>query len=403
MSAAKKINLPDVTERPALRILRPENEHRTSSPGDGPRSPMSGGELEKWQTAHSEESRAKLVGDDEREVYAVATTLRQFYEHCRSGLYDAIGRRGRKDSSEEKDRQAISAWERATRPSDWSSQEAWLGPSLSFIESASSAWLFHVFERMRDAVGLSVGSVNGGIRGSLLTILNHAVKVRAITRRPSCERLREAQRLADIYSEEDVEQTVDHLLSRGHDDVAVAFLFDLHVGLRSSDLFAAKRESIRKDVRGRPVFEITATKTEKHQLIPIAPAVMSMIDRHCVASGPLFPAFFSDSPKRPSNTKPARRRNEFLKEALASAGINRTKPWQCCRATCNERLESLKEGVGQFVLGHSAKGVNARSYRNPTEIVYRTVNEVPLYSCLKRLAGLVVETDYPIGSPDSIS
>ena len=362
-----------------------------------------GGGLERWQTEHSAEARAKLVGDDERRGYAERTTIREFYGHCCAGRFDAVGRLSRKPATAEKDVQAISAWERGTRPSDWPAEQVWCGPSLAFIEESSSAWLFSVFERMHVGVGLSAGSVNGGIRGALLTILNHAIKVRAIARRPDCERLREEQHLAEIYSEDEVEQTVDQLLVAGHDELAVAFLFDLQVGLRSSDLFRATRESIRKDVRGRPLFEIAATKTEKHQAIPLAPAVMSLINRHCPSSGPLFPAYFSEAAKRPSNTKPARRRNDFLKAAQTACGIQRLKPWQCCRATCNERLESIKEGVGQFVLGHSAKGVNARSYRNPTEVVYRTINEVPLYPSLKRLAGLLGEIAHDEDAPFGIS
>jgi len=394
MTAVRKADQPEASGRPALRILRPENEHRTNSPSDVIKSPVSGGSLEKWQAEHSEESRAKLVSDDDRPRYAAQTTLREFYQHCQSGRFEMVGRQSRTKSTAEKDVQALSAWERATRPEDWPADQAWLGPSLAFIEDSSSAWFYSVFERMHVGVGLSAASVNGGIRGALLTILNHAVKVRAMTRRPECERLKQPAKLADIYSEEDVENTVHQLLKAGHEEIATAFLFDLSVGVRSADLFSLTREQITLDTRSRPVLELSAEKTGKSQRIPLAPSVRALIDRRCPASGPLFPSFFSPNALRPNQTKPARRRNDFLKAAQTACGIERLKPWQSCRSTLNERLESTPggEGVGEFVLGHSAKRVNARSYRNPTEVVYRTINALPVYPSLMKLAGLYVDS-----------
>ena len=68
----------------------------------------------------------------------------------------------------------------------------------------------------------------------------------------------------------------------------------------------------------------------------------------------------------------------LVQQLLTDAGITSqfSKPWQAARATCNERLEAVQEGVGQFVLGHSL-GLNAKSYRQPSAIIRDAILRVP--------------------------
>jgi hypothetical protein len=98
--------------------------------------------------------------------------------------------------------------------------------------------------------------------------------------------------------------------------------------------------------------------------------------------GPLFPGRSNPLSHDPERSRPARRRNALVKQLLAGVGLDFEKPWQACRATCNERLESCRQGSGQFVLGHCLT-LNSRSYRQPDQLIYEAVNTVPQPACFQ--------------------
>ena len=85
-------------------------------------------------------------------------------------------------------------------------------------------------------------------------------------------------------------------------------------------------------------------------------------------------------PTRRNRTKPVIG-TPSRKALLLRAGFDFPKPWQACRATANERHESHRFGVGQFVLGHSRTGVNGTSYREPSQQVFEAVTTLPQPAC----------------------
>ena len=373
---------------PQLNLFSPERD-RTISPVPKPPSPT----LKLWEERTLSSVAAKSVPADEQAAYALATTLPQFYADCMgpSPRWDRMGRKTRKSTTAEKDRLALKHWVRATRPEDWPAEQEWGGPSLDFISRAGVDWLSEILERFVSVCGLSRRSVNG-LASALRTIVNHAVRVRAIPRVQKMPRIKEGRRLAKIYSPEQIEQIVTSLLiattllgpTEYDHSIAVAFLLACRMGARAKDLFALKRDDFSRDVRGRIVVNLQAVKNEeyehKEQSIPIAPTTWAMIDRNCPPTGLLF-----------ANLTSKHQRTARLKSVLTPLGIRYLCPWHACRATCNETLESLKPGVGPFVLGHARSGVNARSYRHPTEDVFRTIYAVEPLRCECRLAGTLAE------------
>jgi len=387
------------SEPTRLALYSPSDQigERTMSPPPESTSPT----LESWEEQTLSKVAARVVPSEIADQYAAATTLPQFYADCmsQSARWDRIGRKTRKETTASKDKAALRHWVNATRPSDWKSSDDWRGPSLAFVSKAGIDWLEETLDRFTTVCGLSRSSVNG-LGTSIRTMLNHAVKIGAIPRVQKMPRVKEGRKLATIYSPDQIEWIVDRLLAESTEyanSLATAFVLACRVGARAQDLFGLKIEDFSRDVRGRVTVRLHAAKNSEYehkaQSIPISPTMWKIVERHCPASGLLFPLLTTKHANciRPERSYAAQRRTEFLKKVLAEIDLEFRCPWHACRATCNETLESIKPGVGPFVLGHATAGVNARSYRNPTEDVFATIYAVPVLRCEARLAGLLAD------------
>lgn len=51
-----------------------------------------------------------------------------------------------------------------------------------------------------------------------------------------------------------------------------------------------------------------------------------------------------------------------------------SKPWQVARATCNERLQRHRPGMGEYILGHSTGSINESNYRKRWSEAVEAVN-----------------------------
>lgn len=335
-----------------------------------------------WNAAQLEEYQPRIVPESERERYSANTSLRQFYNDC-GPRWDPIGRkRTRARGTLQKERQALNRWERFTQPDNWPAGVDWPGPSLAVIGGVSREWFESLWDRMLRG-GLAAATVKA-TRNHLMAIIKHAVAVMAIQRAAqsrTMETEHETPRTR-IYTPDEVNRAMEAL--RADPLLQAAYWLGLHVGPRTVDLFLIKWTDFVKDARGRRLLDFQSRKTGKLQAVPIANCVWEVLDA-LPRSGPyVFPGYGNPNAVDPEKTYQSRVRNTLVKQLLRRAGIEVKKPWQVCRATCNERYESHRPGVGSFILGHSLGGVNARSYRQPTEAVHEAVKTLPPYDQMER-------------------
>lgn len=331
-------------------------------------------EAQQWEQQEAARYRPKLVPPDERAAYAQGTSLRQFYEDCCGGRWNSLGRKSRKRGTYAKDRQALNRWEKYTQPENWRGGD-WVGPSLHFLDLVDDVWLDTIWKRMEQEMAPATVDAT---RGHLLTIMRHAVKVRAITRHPAGERERATPKTR-IYTPDEVQAVLEAF--RAEPLLHAAFWLALHIGPRSEDLFLFKWTSVVEDARGRRMLDYEAIKTRKLQAVPLADCVWEELELLERSEPYLFPELSNPTARDPEKSAEARMRNKLAKRLMKRAGIDvPDKPWQVARATCNERYESHRPGVGQFILGHALKGVNATSYRSPTACVWEAVRTLPPYT-----------------------
>lgn len=335
-----------------------------------------------WNAAQLDEYQPRIVPESERERYAAHTSLRQFYNDC-GPRWDPLGRkRKRARGTLQKERQAINRWERFTQPDDWPEGADWPGPSLAVIGGVSREWFEALWDRMLQPNGPLATDTVKATRNHLMSIIKHAVAVNALQRVSQSRALCNNTPRTRIYTPDEVRRAMDIL--QADPLLQAAFWLSLHAGPRTVDLFLIKWTDFVKDARGRMLLDFQSRKTGKLQAVPIAAATWEVINA-LPRSGPhVFDGYGNPEAKDPEKTYQSRVRNTLMKQLLRRAGIDVAKPWQVARATCNERYESHRPGVGGFILGHSLGGVNARSYRQPTEAVHEAVKTLPPYDQIDR-------------------
>lgn len=327
------------------------------------------------------------VPEDQRALVRGSYTIRRFYEEwLEPARLKRVESRKLSSGSLAKDRQALNRWEALTRPpaDQWPAEKPWHGVPLGYI---TGGYLDEFLTALRDAYAEATAYSTWT---HLRTMLNAAVRLRVLDAAPvPKDTPRMDSGTVEIYG---TSTAADGGLTRAYTALAehlllqTAFVLAVNAGPRSIDLFLLRWEDF--DLTAdRPALDFESRKTKKKQRIPLAPCTVAHLRRlqqpllFPDSGGLVFPRLSSPDNAHPEKSREARHRNAVAKALLAKAGFAFEKPWQAARATCNERYESHKEGVGQFLLGHSRKTINARSYRRPTQTVYDAVHKLPQPAC----------------------
>lgn len=208
-------------------------------------------------------------------------------------------------------------------------------------------------------------------------ILNDAKRLKVIDKIPKPKLLSVEDGAIVTYSDDEIVRAYAAL--KDHLELQVAFVLAVNAGLRPIDLFRLHRDAL--DLGNDPSITFTAQKTGKLQRVPLAAVTVAQLRRLPRDTQYLFPSLGNPKAQAPESSAAATKRNELFKSLIASVGLTHERPWKVCRATCNTRLEACQKGVGEFVLGHCAKGVNAKHYNDRTQVVTDTINRVPQPAC----------------------
>lgn len=211
----------------------------------------------------------------------------------------------------------------------------------------------------------------------LRAILRHAKDRKVIEKVPTPKPVSVDEGSIVTYTDDQIEQAYRAL--NGNLELQVAFVLSINTGMRPVDLFCLRVSDL--ELATDPAVTFRARKTDKQQSIPLAPITVAQLLRLPREGDYLFPSLSNPIAQAPESSAAAVRRNEEFKLLLSAVGIKHERPWKVCRATCNTRLENVKSGVGEFVLGHSLKGVNAKHYYDRTAVVTDTVNAVKQPDC----------------------
>jgi len=276
-------------------------------------------------------------------------------------------------STVKKTTQALSRWEKITKPADWHHPQEWPGVPIGAITDRYLTW---VMDRLRKTLSPSTCQSTWN---HLRTILNFATRVRAIETAPRPEPFAIPTGEVILFTDEQLTRAYRALESVP--DLQVSLVLAVNTGMRPVDLFGLRWSDV--TLGDRPQVEFTAKKTGKRQTIPLGRVTVRQLQRLPGQPGEpllLFPARSNPTHTDPEKSRQARRRRKDFKEALAAVSLHFDKPYQSLRATCNERLERFREGVGQFVLGH-ANTLNSKSYRNPAQAIRDAIEQLPQPPC----------------------
>lgn len=161
--------------------------------------------------------------------------------------------------------------------------------------------------------------------------------------------------------------------------VRAAMVCHFNCGPRTFDLLDWRWESIDWTFAKSgcvATVEFVAKKTGKHQRLPLnsttAAALRKIMPAQGTtpATGPVWPCF----PR--SNATQVRR---VWSQVRTKAGVLCV--MEDFRKTCNTRHEANRRGMGPWVLGHSAAGVNATNYYDPTHDVLEAMATLPQPGC----------------------
>lgn len=311
-----------------------------------------------------------------RQFSDVQMTADQAAEHARrstlAGYWQDVMRgekAGRKRNTLGAYKTALGMWERFAPGLDL---PGWVGMPIGLV---TTPYVQAFFTAAAKCVAPS--TINSKWK-HLAAIFSHAKRNGVIARVPAPELLTVPTKKTAIFYDQQIADTYAALA--GNVPLQVAFVVAINAGLRPVDLF--QLAWVNYDRRARTL-SFTATKTGKPQTVPLAEITCRHIDRLHAWSGSsayLFHSIADPLSTDPERSRRGRERNHEFKQLLKSLGIHFVKPWQACRATCNERLESVREGSGQFVLGHGCT-LNSKSYREPSQLIVEAVDNVPQPLC----------------------
>lgn len=344
-------------------------------------SPSDRDELD--QFARQFESRR--LSPAEAQEYAATTSLRSFLADVtgRSPRFDPIGRKTqRSKATAEKDLIAIGLFERYSPRPESEPNDSWPGLPIGLI---TGTYLDKTWQAAIDA-GRSPAYV-ASCRQHVQVMLRHAQRIGALPQVPEPKPIDVPAGRTTILRLDDNWQQVRQIYRDLPDLLQLAFVLGLMCGLRAEDLFGLRWSQYLRDGDPQagidfPMLDYSARKTAKLQGVPLPPQAVALLDRFAVrrliADGYIFASEWSrPEAAQPGRTRQARKRNRVAKQVFARHGCPCAKPWQVLRATCNERYERQRTGLGAWVLGHAMSGVNATSYRSPDRSIYDDMCRTP--------------------------
>lgn len=359
---------------------------------------LSAAEFARLNQAVPQSLTSMRLSDAERPEFAAQTSLWEWFEQCQSNRWSKVGKKAKKAlSTTDGYRDSIRAWCEASRPHSLDGSIEWPGLSLETLERLTSEQWQPLVDWMDEVADLAAGTITKHWR-ALRVFLNHAIKCNAI--RWFCEpELPPEDDLNRNYSPSEVAALWSAM--KPWPLLRSAFVCSLNCGLRTNDLLCLPWSALQSDVMGRPVLRFKARKTGKQQTLPVGPITVAAIEaaRRITGKTPwMFWGLTNPNAKFPERSKFALERREIVRSVIQACDLrelpkpNRPgmppylrKPWQVGRATCATRYETYHLGVGAFVLAHSKVGVTARSYTEPTELVWEAVLNVPQYDCFNEL------------------
>lgn len=359
---------------------------------------LSAAEFARFNAAVPQSLTSHRLLDSERPAFAAQTSIWDWFQQCQSGRWGKVGKKSTKAIATTYGyRDSIRCWCEASRPSNLDETIEWPGWSLETFERLTSDQWQPLLDWMDETADLAAGSIKKHWR-ALRVFLNHAKKANAI-RWYSDPELPAEDDLNRTYSPKEVAALWRAL--KPWPLLRSAFVCSLNCGLRTNDLLCLPWSAVQTDVMGRRILCFRARKTGKQQTIPLAPITVAALEaaRRVTGKTPwIFWGLTNPAVKFPERSKFALERREIVRSVIRSCDLrelpkpNRpglpphiSKPWQVGRATCATRYETYHLGVGAFVLAHSKVGVTARSYTEPTELVWEAVLNVPQYDCFREL------------------
>lgn len=369
---------------PPLRLhTAPEPDTRITSPGVSPPPGLkaaSDAVLRRSREVREARDRQELTADQKLWV-SEHVTLRGYYEHFVVPLKRLKRADGKiSNGTLQKDRQALNRWEKYTRPDDWPESAPWEGLVLGAID-AEDVEDFAL--RARSQGELAPATIRS-TWNHLRTICNHAWRQGVLSKHLSPEAIDAGDDDVTIYEDDQIERA--YRAFDDHRDLQVAYVLGILCGPRTEDLFSLRWSGVRLTERAGPTLVYTARKTGKQHGVPLCDTSVRHLRRLPRVGPHLFPALTEPGNKDPGKSRTARERNAEIKRRLLSVGITFAKPFQAARATCNERLESHRQGAGQFVLGH-ALTLNSKSYRRPDKLIRTAINTLEPPPCFRHFEG----------------
>lgn len=323
--------------------------------------------------ATKEENAPLIVPEAQRPWIRQNLGLRDYYEDwMRPELERRLQAGTLSRSTLANDRSALGRWERCTRPEQW--DKDWPGFPIGYIvPRIVEQFLERLFATCSSGTAKSTWC-------HIRQMFNHAAKTKAIDFAPKPAVMpKAADKKVKVFTPEQI--TAAYYALKPWTDLQVSFVLAIAAGLRTVDLFCLDWSEV--TLAGpRPNVDFIAMKTDKRQVIPLAPLTIEHLRRlpSIETGGLLFPGRTNVDMENPEHSKPACRRREIINTAFREAELFFPKPIQTARATCNTLLENWRTGVGQFVLGHGLT-LNSRHYHEPSDLIYDGVCSADLPDC----------------------
>jgi integrase len=176
-------------------------------------------------------------------------------------------------------------------------------------------------------------------------------------------------------------------------DLQTAWVLGATIGPRTVDLFSLRWGANVQLNASPPEVWYIAKKTGKVHWVPLPPCAVAHLRRLARSQGHLnpdepeglvFPRLTAGGSKDPEKSRSARARNDRIKAALLSSGLDANneasdyyKPIQVLRSTCNSRLNNHDAGKGLLITHGKDADVSSQAYWNERDSIIEAVMSLP--------------------------